>query len=124
MTQIQKDNIIQWLAALRSGVYKQGKKHLCLNDRYCCLGVACDVQNVEYTLDTSHQKIYTFNSCREFFVAFPDRQWFIDTFGFNFSSLGFGMNDDQTLSVLNDIRNYTFEQIADEIENKILNKSL
>ena len=34
----------QWLAALRSGEYKQGRCALrSIRDEYCCLGVACDV---------------------------------------------------------------------------------
>lgn len=32
-----------WVAALRSGEYKQGKGTLRDGDRYCCLGVACDL---------------------------------------------------------------------------------
>lgn len=32
-----------WIGALRSGQYKQGKGHLCQNNRYCCLGVLYDV---------------------------------------------------------------------------------
>lgn len=31
----------KWLKALRSGEYKQGRGQLCIQDRYCCLGVAC-----------------------------------------------------------------------------------
>ncbi len=34
----------RWIAALRSGTYKQG--HRCLrntNNEYCCLGVLCDI---------------------------------------------------------------------------------
>jgi hypothetical protein len=30
----------QWLAALRSGRYKQAKSRLCSSKGYCCLGVA------------------------------------------------------------------------------------
>lgn len=43
----------RWLAALRSGDYKQGKDflHNVENDTYCCLGVLCDIyakgENVE-----------------------------------------------------------------------------
>jgi hypothetical protein len=33
----------KWLAALRSGEYKQGRKFLKKNGSYCCLGVLCDV---------------------------------------------------------------------------------
>lgn len=34
----------QWLQALESGNYKQGKRKLrSIGDEYCCLGVACDL---------------------------------------------------------------------------------
>ena len=34
---------IKWLAALRSEDYTQGKDYLCKNNKFCCLGVLCDV---------------------------------------------------------------------------------
>lgn len=37
----------KWLEALRSGKYKQGQKTLQQGDRFCCLGVLCDVMGVE-----------------------------------------------------------------------------
>lgn len=34
----------EWVEALRSGEYKQGKMNLrSKNDEYCCLGVLCDI---------------------------------------------------------------------------------
>lgn len=33
----------QWVAALRSGNYKQRAAHLRKGDRFCCLGVLCDI---------------------------------------------------------------------------------
>jgi hypothetical protein len=33
----------QWVAALRSGEYKQGTNYLRKEDRFCCLGVLCDL---------------------------------------------------------------------------------
>lgn len=33
----------KWVAALRSGNYEQGHYRLRSNDRYCCLGVLCDI---------------------------------------------------------------------------------
>lgn len=33
----------KWIAALRSGEYKQGKMFLKHADEYCCLGVLCDL---------------------------------------------------------------------------------
>lgn len=32
-----------WVEALRSGEYEQGKESLRDGDKYCCLGVACDL---------------------------------------------------------------------------------
>lgn len=43
MTEAQKQNVRRWIAALRSGEYKQGESFLCSEGRYCCLGVACEV---------------------------------------------------------------------------------
>ena len=33
----------QWIAALRSHEYNQGVSRLRMLDRFCCLGVACDI---------------------------------------------------------------------------------
>lgn len=33
----------KWVKALRSGDYKQGRGLLCENDKFCCLGVLCDI---------------------------------------------------------------------------------
>lgn len=33
----------KWLRALRSGRYKQGKDYLHKNNKFCCLGVLCDL---------------------------------------------------------------------------------
>lgn len=41
----------KWVAALRSGEYKQGKSMLRVDDSYCCLGVLCELHrqaNVGY----------------------------------------------------------------------------
>lgn len=39
----------EWVAALRSGKYKQGTRYLrnC-NDTYCCLGVLLDIEGVQW----------------------------------------------------------------------------
>ncbi len=36
----------EWIAALRSGEYKQCKNKLTDGVGYCCLGVLCDIKNV------------------------------------------------------------------------------
>ena len=37
----------KWVAALRSGDYKQGQGHLKGGDGFCCLGVLCDLHSKE-----------------------------------------------------------------------------
>lgn len=34
----------EWLEALKSGKYLQGKDSLCQDEKYCCLGVLCEIQ--------------------------------------------------------------------------------
>lgn len=41
-----KDLTKEWLEALRSGKYKQTRKHLHKGEGYCCLGVACEVAGI------------------------------------------------------------------------------
>ena len=40
---INAENVEKWVAALRGGEYLQGKSTLRNGDKYCCLGVACDL---------------------------------------------------------------------------------
>lgn len=35
--------VAMWVAALRSGLYQQGKKYLNSHNKYCCLGVLCEI---------------------------------------------------------------------------------
>lgn len=48
---MKKDVAEKWVAALRSGLYKQGRNALKSKDGYCCLGVLCDISGVD-TFDT------------------------------------------------------------------------
>jgi len=41
----------RWVAALRSGNYKQGTDVLRSNDKFCCLGVLCDLHAKETNTD-------------------------------------------------------------------------
>jgi len=34
----------KWVKALRSGKYKQGRNRLRKKDRFCCLGVLCELE--------------------------------------------------------------------------------
>ncbi len=42
------DLVEQWIAALESGEYEQGAGQLAQDGYFCCLGVLCEVADVEY----------------------------------------------------------------------------
>ena len=51
----------RWLQALESGKYKQGTGVLRNNDKFCCLGVACDVSKVgEWEEPQNTDSVYTY----------------------------------------------------------------
>jgi hypothetical protein len=112
----------KWLSALRSGKYKQGKEALrTKKNKFCCLGVLCDVYRKETKLGKWDKN--------PFFSNFA----FINTKKNNqtFNSLGIlpisvmdwaGLKNvnptiygNDTLSKLND-NGSTFQEIADIIE--------
>jgi hypothetical protein len=49
---------VQWVAALRSGQYAQGYQRLREEDRFCCLGVLCDLAMQEER-DYAWQEAYS-----------------------------------------------------------------
>lgn len=40
---MKKRQMERWVKALRSGKFKQGKGALCSDNKYCCLGVLCEI---------------------------------------------------------------------------------
>lgn len=45
---MDKELKTKWVAALRSGEYKQGRNRLKWAGRYCCLGVLCEVAGITH----------------------------------------------------------------------------
>jgi hypothetical protein len=43
MSKPNKENIRAWVQALRSGDFTQGRNRLRTEDKFCCLGVACEL---------------------------------------------------------------------------------
>ena len=63
-----------WVAALRSGNYKQGRGQLRVNDEYCCLGVLCTIQGGvavpyndagKFRFDGNMTSLSVYNPCYE-----------------------------------------------------------
>lgn len=49
----------EWVAALRSGKYKQGQRYLrSRNDTYCCLGVLVDIEGVQWETTEGYDAYY------------------------------------------------------------------
>ena len=51
----------KWLGALRSGKYEQGHHRLHEGNKFCCLGVLCDIAGYEWKKDSRdmYGNIYT-----------------------------------------------------------------
>lgn len=112
----------QWLEALRSGKYKQGKGalHNKSDDSYCCLGVLCEVMGVPKFLPAT-------NDSRSHFTHYGVEDDFTScslpvsvSYASGLTCYG-GFTDengeDESLAHLND-KGATFDQIAAIIEEK------
>ena len=110
--------IKQWVEALRSGKYKQGRGQLRFKNEYCCLGVLCDISKLgkwvsqdgfcdyEYTTSSSQ------DSCTSSLPS-PVMEWA------NLRSVLGRFNprkNSTTLVKINDDRGKSFVEIADIIE--------
>jgi hypothetical protein len=116
------DNIKKWIAALRSGEYKQItgglKRHLAPDSNevgYCCLGVACEVFGKESgdTFNLEERKIWPYFSFLNQYTMLPKQVIaFLDLQG-----------DRDVLDKLirmNDQGGASFEFIADFLEKKYI----
>lgn len=117
----------RWVEALRSGEYQQAKDYLVSPDGYCCLGVLCEIAVQDGVV---YREGYEYISTSEGFdvnnVDLPRavQRWagVSDYYGDGFTSLGSNVpykNTDRNadFTELNDEMNYTFDMIADAIEN-------
>ena len=101
-TKTPVERLEEWIAALRSGKYKQGKDSLRAGRNYCCLGVACVLTHPWYLNSEQRQNGDT--------DLLPDR--YAEEFGLN-------GRDQYDLAGRND-NGDSFSEIADYIESAIL----
>jgi hypothetical protein len=110
MRRVDRD---KWLAALRSGDYKQGRAKLMNSDgSYCCLGVLQMALDgcVEMVTGLNESQTYpTIHWLNEHNIVFRDERGSI-------CRNPFFSRTDTHADTLNDHRRMTFLQIADEIE--------
>lgn len=111
------ERVTRWIHALRSGEYKQAREYLRSGDRFCCLGVACDI----YAKDTGDGKwsdgglFKAHNGEQRSFQLIPPSVK--DYFGLNYHP-GDDTDLAPTLMLMNDVKNKTFGEIADYLEKQ------
>lgn len=104
------DDKIAWIAALRSGEFKQDEGYLRTDDGFCCLGVLCHLKEVPF--DKVKDDISP--EYEEYQFTFADGSKFIGSVSEGFC--GLELTDQEKLIDLNDTQGKTFAEIADYIE--------
>lgn len=99
----------QWIAALKSGKYPQGRS--CLQDKgkYCCLGVLCEVLKLDSRLDSYNTTIYSYKNW-DMYTCFSKE--LEETLGIPYKEL-------DKLVYLNDHPGSSFDFMADYISKHI-----
>lgn len=113
------ENLRNWIAALRSGEYTQGKNYLRTNGdilKYCCLGVMCDISN----RGDWEGEGFRLHKTYSLHVATPP-VILCEMFGIKDKTLGLGLLEINRLVNMNDWGK-TFEEIADYLEKEILSR--
>ena len=114
----QREHRWQWIDILRSGDYEQAKHEMRNGDRYCCLGVACDISGLgewvyssggyEYVVDGQGKKDVLPLAVMDWLGLNQEAgEHYVNGSFSNGTSLG-ELNDD----------GLTFEKIADIIEEE------
>ena len=129
---MKKSDVKEWVKALRSGEYRQGKGSLCNENVtsgecvYCCLGVACDILIEGDWTKPPHLTVWGIDKYEEFVMpATGDKQgWgFTETTSFPslkiLKKMGLHTIYAQELAELND-KGWSFERIANKIERDLL----
>lgn len=127
------DEMRLWIAALRSGTYKQGQERLCALDtegapHWCCMGVACDIavsNGIELGITDSHgSRSYNGDGAM---MPIPVAEWLgldaresgNDVIVLAAGLVG-GFNDDVSAVDANDNLDWDFDMIADALERTYL----
>lgn len=112
-----------WVDALRSGEYKQGKSVLCSEDKYCCLGVLCELAyndniiNKEKGVHASYPNEVCYYDNESHLLPASVMKW-AGLHDRAVSIRGNNMTTTGSLSGYND-NDWTFDALADLIEEKL-----
>ncbi len=107
----------QWVAALRSGQYKQGTGQLRQGDKFCCLGVLCNLHAQAHPGIAAAQRELDGYLGEDVFLPKQVQEW-AGMKNDNGSGVSSPLYQNTSLAELNDY-GYTFTQIAKIIEDHI-----
>lgn len=108
-TRTRKEVYKLWIAALRSGKYKQGKGSLKEGNKYCCLGVLCDLAIKDGGGDKEQWK--KGDMFLDYYDILPPNMW---------EWMNMSCAQETALINMNDIHNASFKHIANFIEKKVM----
>ena len=115
----RKEKIKLWVDALRSGNYIQdkGKLHT-LDNKFCCLGVLCDVLTKLYPekLQVYKNTVFEYSTDGKNWSDVTLPRWVKNWIGF--SSDGGKYEFERSLWNDNDVKNLSFNRIAEIIDSK------
>jgi hypothetical protein len=109
---MKKDIKEKWIKALRSGKYSQATNRLRCGNSFCCLGVLCDVVDPSLWTDYRDDPLY-------YSFKYKDDLSTLGVPGTLKEDIGLKPTDALTLANLNDIKGFSFLEIADYIEKNI-----
>lgn len=96
-----------WVEALRSDEYVQGKDYLCKDNKHCCLGVLCEITDTDVVAKSINGgTIYAYKGETNTALLSENLK----------EEIGLADDDVDELIFLNDTQEVTFDEIADYIE--------
>lgn len=113
------DFLQEWVEALESDKYQQGVGYLCSEGKYCCLGVACEVAKLPFTI--SEDLKYYFEDCKTITNENPLHSLLKDKG--EIPTLFYRGQDHSCLATLND-RGIPFKDIAIIVRKYYLGEDL
>lgn len=117
----------EWLAALRSGEFEQGKNRLANDGKYCCLGVLCElavragvaekwVQHPDGAMKYGHRNATDYSDKESGVLPYSVQRW--ANMPDNNPDVFLGNDAPYNLAALND-DGRSFDYIADAIEESL-----
>lgn len=99
---------VKWIEALRSGEYRQARRALRRGNKFCCLGVLCELMGATWD-DGDTDRNASINGERQDYYLSPTA----------LATTGMPERQQEILYTMNDDDGKSFKQIADYIEQNL-----